>query len=614
MPFLAISTAFVLSFAMTLVVRRLARRTGIVAHPRADRWHRRPTPLLGGVAIVTGFAVPILVLGQAKDVAVPVVLGLVVAGVGLADDIRRLNPGTKLTVQMTVAAVALFLGYRLAWTGSVTFDLLLTLLWLVGLTNAFNLLDNMDGLAAGVAAVGSTAYLVLAATHGTPTDVLLFGALTGSILGFLVFNFHPATIFMGDAGSLFLGFTLALLSVKLEPGTGTGAAAAIVVPIAVLSVPIFDTTLVTFVRGFAGRRISVGGRDHISHRLVALGFPERQAVLVLYAFAGIAAVAGLSVFYLDLSHANIVLGLFLVALTFFGVHLAQVRVYDPETKLPGPSSTVALVLEAVSGWAPVIDVALDVCIITLAYYTAYRIRFNDRDFLYFFPIFIRSLPVVMATAVVSLWWAGAYRGIWKFFGVRDALVLLRAVALATICSVAAVSYLFRFEGYSRAVFGIYAGLAYLLLVAGRASFRFVHELTGVTALSRRRVVIYGVGENGLAVLRDTRADRLAVHVVGFIDDDPATHGRILQGIGVLGGLDSLLELITRREVEGVLVSSAKIARDRLQRLGPACRDHGVFLVRFRWGFQNLLAGQAPVAVNGEASEVDKKEVFPAPGW
>jgi UDP-GlcNAc:undecaprenyl-phosphate/decaprenyl-phosphate GlcNAc-1-phosphate transferase len=275
---------------------------------------------------------------------------------------------------------------------------------------------------------------------------------------------------------------------------------------------------------------------------------------------------------------------------------------------------VALVLEAVSGWAPVIDVALDVCVITLAYYTAYRIRFNDRDFLHFFPIFIRSLPVVMATAVVSLWWAGAYRGIWKFFGARDALVLLKAVALATICSITAVSYLFRFEGYSRAVFGIYAGLAYLLLVAGRASFRFVHELTGVGAGSGRRVVIYGVGDNGLAVLRDTRSDRLAVHVIGFIDDDPATHARILQGVRVLGGLDTLLGLITRREIEGVLVSSAKITRDRLQQLGPACRDHGVFLVQFRWGFQNLLAGQAPVAANGHSSETDKAEVFSAPGW
>lgn len=614
MRFLPVAAAFVLSFAMTLVLRPLARRAGIVAPLRTDRWHRRPTPLLGGVAIFAGFAVPVLVLGQATEVVAPVVLGLLLAGVGLADDIRRLSPGTKLTAQMTVAAVALFLGYRLGWTGSVTFDLLLTLLWLVGLTNAFNLLDNMDGLAAGVAAVGSTAYLVLAATHGTPADVLLFGALTGSILGFLVFNFHPATIFMGDAGSLFLGFTLALLSVRLEPGTGTGGAAAIVVPIAVLSVPIFDTTLVTFVRGLAGRRISVGGRDHSSHRLVALGFPERQAVLVLYAFAGIAALAGLSVFYLDLSHANIVLGLFLVALTFFGVHLTQVRVYEPETKMPEPSSTVAVVLEAVSGWAPVIDVALDVCVITLAYYTAYRIRFDDRDFLHFFPVFISSLPVVLAMAVVSLWWAGAYRGIWKFFGLRDALVLLRAVALGTVCSVAAVSYLFRFEGYSRAVFAIYAGLVYLLLVSGRASFRFVHELTGAAAVSRRRVVIYGVGENGLAVLHDAQADRLGVQVIGFIDDDPAAHGRDLQGVLVLGGLDTLLELIRQRAVEGVLVSSAKIARDRMRRLGPACKDHGVFLVRFRWGFQNLLAGQAAVAVKGEASEANEEEVFPTPKW
>ncbi len=201
------------------------------------------------------------------------------------------------------------------------------------MANAFNLLDNMDGLAAGVAAIGAAAYLILALAGGAPADVLMLAAYAGATCGFLVFNVHPASIFMGDAGSLFLGFTLALLAVRSGAGLGAGGTSAVIIPLAILSVPIFDTTLVTFMRSLAGRRISAGGRDHSSHRLVALGLPERRAVFVLWVSAGLAAIVGLSIFFLDLSHGNILAGLFAGGLTLFGAHLAQVRVYDADTAL-----------------------------------------------------------------------------------------------------------------------------------------------------------------------------------------------------------------------------------------------------------------------------------------
>lgn len=614
---LGFAAAFALSLVSTVVVRTLARRLGLVAQPRADRWHRRPTALLGGIAIAVGFSVPVLALGSLHEVGPVVALALLVTGLGLADDLRRLNPAAKLVFQAIAAAGALFVGYRLGWTGSLTIDSLLTLLWLVGLANAFNLLDNMDGLAAGVAGIGASAYLVLALMHGTAADVLMLAAYTGATCGFLVFNFQPASIFMGDAGSFFLGFTLALLAVRSGADLGAAGTSAIVIPLAILSVPIFDTTFVTFVRSLAGRRVSVGGRDHSSHRLVALGLPERRAVLVLYGFAGLAGAAGLSAYYLDLSHANILVGLFLAGLTLFGLHLAQVRVYEGDTAPPEHRGTVAVVLKAVNSRTRLLDVLLDICVVTLAYYTAYRIRFDDVKFVEFFPLFLRSLPIVVATTITSLWWTGAYRGIWRYFGAQDAIVLLKGTALAAICSVTAISYFFRFEGYSRAVFAICGALTFALLSAGRASFRFVHELAGNSRGARRRVVIYGAGDAGLAVLRETRADRIAVQVVGFVDDDPATQARSVQGVRVIGGLDALLELLRHREVEGVLVSSAGIGADRLDVLRPACRESGVFLLRFRWGFQNLLAGQrqpAPVVVGFDDQDQPEDEVTVAPGW
>ncbi len=500
--FSAFAASAALSLVLTWLLRMLARRSGLVDVPRDDRWHRRPTALLGGIGIAAAFSIPVLVMGPWRDVGPVVALALVVAALGLIDDLRHLGPAAKLAFEATAAAAALFLGYRLGWTGSLTLDSLLTLLWLVGLANAFNLIDNMDGLAAGVAGIGAAAYLVLALAGGTPADVLMLAAYAGATCGFLVFNVHPATIFMGDAGSLFLGFTLALLAVRSDAALGASGTSAAVIPLAILSVPIFDTTLVTFMRSVAGRRISAGGRDHSSHRLVALGLPEGRAVLVLWVSALLAAIVGVSIFFLDLGHGSIVAGLFAGGLTLFGAHLAQVRVYDAEEASSERHRAVALAFEAVNSRTRVLDVLIDICVVTLAYYTAYRIRFDNDGFVFFFPLFLRSLPIVVAVSITSLWWTGGYRGVWRHFGVQDALCVLKGTALATVCSVAAMLYFFRFEGYSRAVFVICGALTFGLLIAGRASFRIVHELT-----ARPRGGVRRAAESGAAAPPTAPASR-----------------------------------------------------------------------------------------------------------
>ena len=214
--------AFALAVVSTVVARAMARRFGVVAHPRADRWHHRPTATLGGVAIALGFSVPVLAVAPLHEVGPVIALAMLVTALGLADDLRHLTPATKLAGQSLLAAGALAAGYRLGWTGSMAGDSLLTFVWLVGLTNAFNLLDNMDGLAAGIALIGAAGYLMLALAHGMSWDVVMLAAYAGATAGFLVFNFPPASIFMGDAGSLFLGFTLALLAVRSGAGLDSG--------------------------------------------------------------------------------------------------------------------------------------------------------------------------------------------------------------------------------------------------------------------------------------------------------------------------------------------------------------------------------------------------------
>src|SRR5438067_844491 len=245
-------------------------RLGRVAQPRADRWHRRPIAMLGGVAI----AVAMFATASLFDVVAsrPVLAGcaLLAFASGLVDDLTRLNASTKLIVQIALASALLFFRYRVNWVESMTLDSLLTLFWVVGITNAFNLLDNMDGLCGGVSMIAIAGLLLEAANRGvldTPESRYL-ASLCGATGGFLVYNVYPASIFMGDAGSLLIGFSFGALTLSTNHHTGgrSNLLTVVAVPVLVLLIPILDTALVTLSRWLSGRPASQGGRDHSSHR------------------------------------------------------------------------------------------------------------------------------------------------------------------------------------------------------------------------------------------------------------------------------------------------------------------------------------------------------------
>jgi UDP-GlcNAc:undecaprenyl-phosphate GlcNAc-1-phosphate transferase len=325
---LAEVAALLASLALTPVVGALARRTGVVAKPKVDRWHTKPTAMLGGVAIViavTGALVALVPLTREGRVVIAASVGLFL--VGLADDFFHIRPYQKLIGQLLGASVVVSFGLVLPWTSYSTVNLLITLFWLVGITNAVNMLDNMDGLAAGVSAIAATFLgLNFIANQQWPEAVML-AAFAGALIGFLVYNHYPASIFMGDCGSMFVGFFLA--SSALVSGTG-GVVAVLAVPVLVLMVPIFDTTLVTLMRKLAGRAASQGGRDHTSHRLVALGLSERRAVWMLYTFAVLSGSLAMLARHAALNVSLFAIASFTIVLTLLGVYLARVRVYDDE--------------------------------------------------------------------------------------------------------------------------------------------------------------------------------------------------------------------------------------------------------------------------------------------
>jgi UDP-GlcNAc:undecaprenyl-phosphate GlcNAc-1-phosphate transferase len=281
--------------------------------------------MLGGVAVWAGVLVAAAVVAPRSLTTFNVfLLGSLAFVLGLIDDILQLKPSTKLLGQIFVGCVAVVLGLQLNWTGSPALDAMISLMWFVGITNAFNLLDNMDGLCAGIAGIAALAFSFSALSGSQPTTLALTAAVAGASAGFLIYNFNPASVFMGDSGSLFLGGMLAVIGLLGGRQGQTEVLSALTVPVLIMLIPIFDTTFVTVSRKLSGRAASRGGRDHTSHRLVALGFSERQAVLLLYVLAAAGGATAIAVRRAGFQEAGVVLALLLVTLVLLGIQLARV--------------------------------------------------------------------------------------------------------------------------------------------------------------------------------------------------------------------------------------------------------------------------------------------------
>ena len=306
---LAFLAAFFIALAITLAglpwVRRAALALNLVDAPSQRKAHRTPMPLLGGVGIFLGAILAVLVIyrGEPEPTVFGVLLATtVVALTGLIDDYRPLPAWAKLAGQLAGFLILAAFGVRVRLPLPPVVNYAITLLWLLGITNAINFLDNMDGLSAGIAAVIASFILLLALANGQFLVAALSAALLGACLGFLRYNFPPARIFMGDVGSLFLGFLLAAMGIEPRFPDNSNFVTWMV-PIFLFGLPIFDMTLVVVSRLRRGLSPNTAGRDHTSHRLVRLGFSSREAVLILYLFCGV-----LGMMALYITQASIVEG------------------------------------------------------------------------------------------------------------------------------------------------------------------------------------------------------------------------------------------------------------------------------------------------------------------
>lgn len=593
---LPIIVALAVALVATPLVRFLARKYGAVAKPKADRWHSKPTAMLGGVAIYVATAIGLVVYGLASS-AVPVANVWVVFAastllfaVGLVDDFLHIKPYQKLIGQIMGAVIVIYAGLVLPWTASAPINMVITIFWLVGITNAVNLLDNMDGLAAGIAAIASGFLAAYFLTNGQMAEALLLATFAGALVGFLIYNSNPASIFMGDCGSMFIGFFLA--SAALMSATGGRARSflpVLAVPVLVLFVPIFDTTFVTILRKLAGRAASQGGRDHTSHRLVALGMSERRAVWMLYGFAAAAGLLSMLVrdASLDLSLAA-VFG-FTVLLVLVGVYLAGVKVYSEEEMQAARARPIVSFLVDMSYKRRVFEVLLDVTLIILAQYAGYRLALDFSLETFDWLMFSQALPIIVFVKLGANLVTGVYRGLWRYTSVGDLVTFAKASVLGTAASLLLLLLAFRFQGFSRTVFAVDCVLYFGALALSRSAFRFMRQMLPTRhAVAGRRVLIYGAGDAGELLLRELLNNpNLHLSPLGFVDDDPLKKGKVMHGFKVWGGNGSLRRICVEQEAEEVLISSTRFPESRVAEIRRDCEDERITLRRMRISLERL---------------------------
>ncbi len=303
--------ALLFAIGGTPLARKLALRLGIIDQPNARKLHTSPVPLLGGVAIYGACILALLIFEDRFRIPqlVSILLGAtLISFLGVWDDKWGLRPILKLGGQVAAALILVLTGVQVQLFSAPILNVAITIVWVVGITNALNLLDNMDGLSGGVGAVAAVFFLLLAAMSEQYLVGGLAAAVLGACLGFLRYNFNPSSIFMGDAGSLFLGFVLAALGIKLR-FPSRQLIVTWMVPIMVLGLPIFDTTLVVISRLRRGLNpLTNPGKDHVSHRLVRMGLTQRETVLVLYLVCGALGVLAIFLTQADLLEGYVVAG------------------------------------------------------------------------------------------------------------------------------------------------------------------------------------------------------------------------------------------------------------------------------------------------------------------
>ncbi|MFA5094579.1 MAG: hypothetical protein WC512_04975 [Candidatus Omnitrophota bacterium] len=577
-------SAFLLSFLATPAVKAVAGSLGIVAKPKEDRWHKKVIPLMGGIAIYLAFTAVYVVSTWGGKMNPGLLIGATsIFILGVIDDIRGLSPQTKLIGQIVCASLAVIFGVTIKVIPFAAISVPVTILWMVGITNSFNLLDNMDGLSAGVAAIASMTLFACAVALNSPETAAVSVILAGAATGFLPHNFHPAKIFMGDCGAMFLGFSLSALTIMGTWKEASHLFMVLLIPVLALAVPIFDTLFVAITRTIDGRSVAKGGKDHTSHRMVFLGWQEKKAVTALYLISILFGAAAYISLHVKVYVSAIIMSLLVMVVSAFAMFLNHYT-KAKRTQKDGMSKDVSYyknesdLIEALIKYKRVIfEVVCDFVLICIAYISSYIIRYDGVVDHYNFGLIAKSLPIIIVIKLTAFSVSGVYGNIWRYIGLNELLNIVKGILIGSVTSVVALLVAYRFVGFSRMIFILDAMVLLILMSSVRIAFRIFREQVFVSFDDGgRRVLIFGAGDAGDAFLREVRKNRsLSYRPVGFIDDDISKQGRRIQGIPVIGVRSDIPRLSVEKKIDEIILAIPSADRKTKDDIEAICRESGV---------------------------------------
>ncbi|MGA2411469.1 MAG: hypothetical protein ABSG46_13910 [Candidatus Binataceae bacterium] len=591
--------SFLLVVLILPLIKRLALRYSVVSIPYSETLPARRIPLLGGIAIIAAILGPLALMGR-----MPLWIGgpvLVLLAVGVIDDAVTMRPLKKFLLQLIIVAAVVIAAPHFALAPWRLLNLVLAGFFLISAVNAFNLIDGLDGLAGGVGIAAALAAAGVAWLHGDIVSVMQGLVIAGALAGFLVYNLHPASIFMGDGGALPLGLLLGILALHVGGLSGSERLPHYVVPILIMLVPLLDTTIVSVSRLATGTPISRRGLDHSHHRLLALGLTDERAVALCW---GLAATAGTcAVFITMLPHPYLVatlpfmlaafglIGLFMIDLTFDANSPSAVYGY-----LQG----MARLIVAWTYKRRVAEAMFDLVIIPAAYFGAFLLRLDfviDEGRV---NAIIGTLPWLLVATYAAFMIAGVYRGIWRYAGVSDVIRFANGAILAGIFII--LVDLVKPLELSGSIAVLYVILLFNLLVASRFSFQALRKGMALMASADERVLIVGAG-----ALADTAARYLAsgpnsIRIIGFVDDDNFMFGKVVHGRPVLGSIDDLETILTRTWFNQILLATESLADDRAALLWNLATRHKLTIRRFSIGMSEM-GTVAPATEEQEPVEI-----------
>ena len=559
---------------ITPFIIKFSNRHGYIVEPKEDRWHKSPTAQLGGIGIFISFIVPALIFIPLDKLTIGIFLcAASIFALGLYDDLREIKPYTKFIFQVVLTVIIILFGIKIKIIPFVYIAIPLTVFWIVGITNALNILDNMDGLSCGISLIASICIFVYAIQNNLHLVASFSSILCGTTLGFLIYNFNPAKIFMGDCGSLFLGFLLSIVTILGTWQEATNLLFVIIVPLLILVIPIFDTTLVTFYRRKHGHLISQGGKDHSSHRLVFLGLSEKKAVITLM---GISLLFGISIIIfssLDFFTTLILFSVLFVCLLFFGIFLGGIRVYAEKAKKPLPREN--LINSVILYKKQILQILIDIVVINIAYISSYLLKYEGVLYVHDLVLIETSLPILILVKIALFSIFGLYQSEWRYVGINDMIRVFKSVSLGSLICIAIIFILYRFEGYSRAVFVNDYVLTLLLIGGVRVFIRVFKEYFSAVAdqSGKLPILILGAGDGGELLLREIRNNpEINYKPMGFIDDDVTKKNRIIHGLKVLGTRDAISSVAKKNGITKVIISIPSGKEDELQGVYEICND------------------------------------------